>query len=437
MAEKLVEHAVELKVEGMEGVRKAFAEAQAGPGPLATAARPWGGALASAALAPARALGLAWAGAAAGLGQLQAAGTALTPAFTAASGALMGWVRAGMAGTAEAEMLSLQMGLLHREVANIFAPAVQKVVGFVTDLAAKFRSLSGDQQEQIRHWVGVGAAAVGVLVVVPRLTAALQSMGAVMKVLAMNPFALAVAGLAAVMAGTEEGRSSFADLWEAIKPIGEALAEIFQALTPVITQIAGALTNVLVPAFKVLGKVIEVALLPLKLAAQALRSVYGTAAFSTQHGETPLAQLHGEERAREVAARERELQARTQGIGQSQAVGQTSVGGIAATALSRLFGGDADNEAMNIAASAQRLARERREAAAADRARPRTELTPRGGGMESAEAVFTRLQTAANKVVSPELQEAQRQTTIQQRLLDYLQQTMGRTPTTQAPAVTT
>jgi hypothetical protein len=331
---------------------------------------------------------------------------ALTSVYNQASGSLLSWVRAGMAGTAEGEMLGLQFQRLHREIANLFQPAITGAVNMVTKAADWFRNLSGAQQESIAKWVAISVGAMGAVVTLPKLAAGLSLVSNALRAMtAANPFLLLAGAVAGLMVSTEEGRSAFGDLLDALKPLWDAVVEVFQPIASLLVDIARTISGLLAPAFRALGKVIEVALLPLKL----LKGMFsgGEMRFSTEQGGAQLRDIRGaQEREAEFRRRQEEIdflrnRASLEEVGRMrrQQEGRFNLGPVSiptAGGFGTIYEArESEGQRRAMAGQMQAdLDRQRREA---ERRFGRQELTPRGGGMESVTAIFARLQTAANR----------------------------------------
>lgn len=190
-------------------------------------------------------------------------------AYDMAKNALMGWIRAGLAGTAEAALMQTQFSLLSREIAGVFKPVIDGVNDALRTVRDTLAGMSGETQETIRNIVGATAAFAGTLMIIPKVTSAIASLKAVMNAAAMaNPWSLAIAGLAALLVGTETGREAamglveaFGGIAEAISPIlvavGEIAAVLGEGLMAPIKAFADFLKAVVVPIFDRLKPVFE------------------------------------------------------------------------------------------------------------------------------------------------------------------------------------
>lgn len=136
------------------------------------------------------------------LGKQELAARKLATVYGTVSGILGGFVRQGLAGTTMGARMGLQMQLLSREIASLFIPVLERVIGFVQGITDWFRRLSGAQQEALGRWLTFGVALLGVLVVLPRLVAGLQAVGVVLTFLSANPFVALLAGIAALITAT-------------------------------------------------------------------------------------------------------------------------------------------------------------------------------------------------------------------------------------------
>ncbi len=148
-------------------------------------------------------------------------GAIAVAAFASAQGALMGFVRAGFAGTAESDMFGTQLKMLSQEIASIFLPIMEAATEKVMEITDWFRSLSGEEQDnilQIVTWVGAIGLAIAVI---PKIVSAIgaiitvvRSLGAAMAFLkaltgGWAQIALAVAATAAAVVALEYATGAF------------------------------------------------------------------------------------------------------------------------------------------------------------------------------------------------------------------------------------
>lgn len=122
----------------------------------------------------------------------------LNAAFSTAGGIVGGFVRQGLAGTTMGERLNLQFQLLSREIANMFIPVLQKIVGVLQHVTTWFRSLSGPQQEMIGNVLALAVAARVLAPALTTVTTLLKGVGAALAILQAHPLvaiATAIAGL--------------------------------------------------------------------------------------------------------------------------------------------------------------------------------------------------------------------------------------------------
>ncbi len=125
---------------------------------------------------------------------------AATLGFGILSGAVLGFVRQGLQGTAQGERLSLAFERLSMQIASVFLPVVEKITAWVERLVAWFRSLSGAQQDAILKWSLITAAGLGTLMVLPKLVAGFQAVTAALQAMAAaaNVSRLAMLGVLGV-----------------------------------------------------------------------------------------------------------------------------------------------------------------------------------------------------------------------------------------------
>lgn len=308
---------------------------------------------------------------------------ALGFAFLGTTGALLGFIRAGLAETAQGEQISLQMRLISREIAGLFAPAINTVVHKLAQVRGWFQSLTGDQQAFIANTVTAGVAALGFAVVLPKIVSGIEAVGSAMKVvMAANPILLAVAAVVGLLAATEEGREAFASLFEAFVPIIETVVDL-------VKDLAKAFSSVLAPVLKFIASLLK----PIVQAVGGvLRFVTGgnirtladegrSLAEQVNRGELTEQQAQAEARRRDQAAQER-FQQRGQ-LEQSLALVHGAI---------NPFGAQTVQEQLRFRATQEALRREM------ERTREdRRQLEQRGGGFESLTATFARIQTAINR----------------------------------------
>lgn len=201
-----------------------------------------------------------------GLAQTAAAGQA---AFGMLQRGVVGWVRAGLEGTAQAAMFGHHIQMMSRAIAAIFLPVIDQLVSAVQAVSQWFQNLTEGQQNLIaRVTVAVGvfaaaavvlpqvATAVGVVVAaVKGLSAVFAGVtgiasGGILPILGLLAAALvAVVGASGDGAGALGGvGKTLGKLWEAVKPVvdavGDALAGAFEEMRPALEQVGNALAQV-------------------------------------------------------------------------------------------------------------------------------------------------------------------------------------------------
>lgn len=154
-------------------------------------------------------------------------------------------------------------------IGTMLLPMVQKLTGFIKDLADKFTALSPAQQQTILTILGIVAAVGPLLILIGKVTTGIGAIavgaskliggikllgGGIAKLfsfLAANPIILIVAAIAAVVAivihlwQTNEGfRNAVISIWTAIvgffQTVGTAIAGFFSAAWSVIQTVWGA-----------------------------------------------------------------------------------------------------------------------------------------------------------------------------------------------------
>lgn len=346
----------------------------------------------------------------------------VTVAFGLSSAAILGFVRAGLSGTTAGEALSLQTQQLSREIAQLFLPAIQSAIRAVTGLVNWFKDLTGEEQRAIGAVTGISVAMLGLAAIGPRIVGMVQAVNNVFAALSANPILLIVGGLAALLASTEEGRDALGELFEAFRPIIDAVLAVFAPLAEILGEIAGVIARVLGPAFRVLGAIIKAVLFPITLVINALKAIFKghTIEFNTQHGSRQLHELRGEERRREIEARRAD-------IAEEEALADMEGGAIGGRR--RYF-----NRPRQAELEEQITEAERR-----DRARGgRNELAPAKTAFEQVAETWKRIQQAALKTdyARQTAQAVATQVQLQQAMVGFMAGFMGQpVPPAQPPAV--
>lgn len=200
-------------------------------------------------------------------------------AIEGATGSLMGWVRQGFQGTTQGAMLNVQFELLSREIASIFIPIMDKVSYAVQEALNWFRQLTGAQQDQIMQWAAGAAAAALVANILPKVAGligglVIPAFRALVGVVTAGSVSMGTAlgfatgGLSTLLSlalslgvgfavGSEKGRSGLTRLWEALKPIGDALARLGSALMPLWEGIESVVVGAIEGISSVLATLID------------------------------------------------------------------------------------------------------------------------------------------------------------------------------------
>lgn len=162
---------------------------------------------------------------------LQKSTVLLAGAFGYATGKLQNMAGAGFAGTVQGEQLRVQFFFLHREIASLFIPVIEKATNLLRDMVQRMRQLTGAEQETISRTLLAGVTFLGIVNIVPRVTGALRTLSASLTGFATgNPLLALAAGLIAVLSLTDRGRESLsnigANLLEAFRPVADFLADV-------------------------------------------------------------------------------------------------------------------------------------------------------------------------------------------------------------------
>ena len=173
----------------------------------------------------------------------------------------MGWVQAGMAGTAQVAQLGVGMQFLSREIASVFTPTINAVIDKVHSMVDWFRNLSGEQQTLMRNMVFMTVGFTGAISVVNSLYLHVVQLTAGLKAVFLNNPILGITGMfAGILMGSEEGRKSLGELARAFQPLLKAAADIAQAFAPfaeLVANIASVLAIALSPFIEGLSEILS------------------------------------------------------------------------------------------------------------------------------------------------------------------------------------
>ena len=161
-------------------------------------------------------------------------------ALGAALAPVANFVRQGLAAGAMGQVLQFQMERLALSISGLFRPEIERVIGAVEKLTGWLSRLTEAQRATVARWVEGAAAALAVSLIFPKVAAAVQGLAAAFRGLLASTgigsllpvLGLVAQGLTAILVGTEKGRDAIYRLGEAIKPLGDALADAFKALGP-------------------------------------------------------------------------------------------------------------------------------------------------------------------------------------------------------------
>ncbi len=110
----------------------------------------------------------------------------LTDAMKWAQIGILGFVTAGMAGTTEGAALQVRLRALSMEIAGIFKPVIDAIIGKLDDLVTWFRKLTPQEEKQLRFWALFTAGALMAIPVIMRVIGAIRSLIAVMQLLGLS-----------------------------------------------------------------------------------------------------------------------------------------------------------------------------------------------------------------------------------------------------------
>ncbi len=176
-------------------------------------------------------------------------------AFGILTAGVAGLVYSGMRGTVELNALTLRFQLLSREIAGVFKPVIDGVIGTLDTLRGWLHGLSDGTKQLIMNMTLGAAAGLGIAKVlsgplIGGIQMAVAGIGELIAggltldtVFAGLPLILGtiVTGAAALAVGTDAGRKALSGLWET----GKKLFAAFQPLLGVFADVAGRVGDML------------------------------------------------------------------------------------------------------------------------------------------------------------------------------------------------
>lgn len=200
-------------------------------------------------------------------------------------GGVMGFVRAGLAGTVQGDRLSMAVTMLSQQIASVFLPVVEAVTVKIQALAQWMRHLTGAKQEAIMKWVGVAAAVLGVVMVLPKVVGGIQAVIGIVKLMStviaavgaeagiasggilplIGIIVTAAVALGAFMAKTKAGGAALDKLQETagrlVATIMPTLNRLMTTGTQILERLGESVLPVVVAQFEMMASTIEVVFL--------------------------------------------------------------------------------------------------------------------------------------------------------------------------------
>jgi Sec-independent protein translocase protein TatA len=352
---------------------------------------------------------------------LQKSTVLLAGAFGYATGKLQGMAGAGFANTVQGEQLRVQFFFLHREIASLFIPVIEKATSLLRELVQRMRQLTGAEQETISRTLLAGVTFLGIVNIVPRVTAALRTLSASLTGFAAgNPLLALAAGLVAVLSLTDRGRQSLSsigsNLLKAFQPVADFLADVIlpalENLSEFLATAGGQVVAVtglfllavprIISGIVAIGGAFKSMTGALGLAATALGlllALFGKSRFDKQVDDIAKAVRSGRKSIQEARDEVKRLAEEAAFEAEEQARGHRTLSEQGPAGLGRqlqgLFGGQTPEE---IAEQVRRELEERGLARLERAGRGRRDVEPSRVGFEDPRETIKRLQAAALKV---------------------------------------
>jgi phage-related protein len=199
--------------------------------------------------------------------QVEKIGNAAKYGFAIATASILGFIRA--ADPYSFSRFAGNLAALSVQIGSIFLPIIDKLNKGLEGLLGWFRNLSDKQKDNILHWVEIGVAVLGFLMLIPKMIALFNMASAAMAffgvttgvatggittvlgiIAALIP---AVIGLGAVMGGAGEEASIFGSILAAFKPIIDPVMNAFNQFTSKLLPLFSRFGEVVAKVWQSLG----------------------------------------------------------------------------------------------------------------------------------------------------------------------------------------
>jgi phage-related protein len=227
---------------------------------------------------------------------VEAVGRVADRSIGRAVAAFTGLTAAGVATSNMGAALASRFEVLSRSVASVLLPALEQVLGVLDEAIGFFQSLSGEEQENIAHWVEGAVVGLAFVKVLPLVIGGIEGVATAIGVLStvVEAFSSSVSGgllallqallvplakIATVALGVGVGvgvaTGAFSGLAEKLGPVFEAFQQLvgtlMDAFQPVLESIVGAIGMVGDVVLSVMPAVTEI----VGNLGQALAEVFG------------------------------------------------------------------------------------------------------------------------------------------------------------------
>lgn len=200
-------------------------------------------------------------------GAVESFGRAAAIGFAAATGALTGWITAGIANSSVGQQMAFWTERLSRSIAGLFGPEIKKAIGWIQDAVNWIQKLTAEQRTNLVRWIEAGIAALGVAMIMPKVFSGIMTVITAVRTLSLamaglsasitatgigaivQVIGVAVAAMSGLVLGTQEGRDAFAELGKAfaplIKEVGRLIESLSRLLLPAILEIIRGFNEVI------------------------------------------------------------------------------------------------------------------------------------------------------------------------------------------------
>lgn len=194
-------------------------------------------------------------------------GAVAAKAFMGGTAAITGFVR--LASPRGFDDFTVALATVGIQLGTIFVPLLRQATAFLNAFADRLRALTPEQKTHILHWVEVGLAIAGVLMIVPRVIAAINLVRGAMLAFGVST-AFATGGISVLLAaaallipylvqlfqggGAGNFGGAFAGAGEALEKLWNIAKGVFDRISLIVEQIVGIVGAIVEPVISIISR---------------------------------------------------------------------------------------------------------------------------------------------------------------------------------------